>query len=99
MLSLSDCCKLKAKKKIVGRGGKRGGTSGRGHKGQGARSGGSVGVTFEGGQMPLVRRLPKRGFKNKRFSCEKVAINIGRLNEAFEDGAQIRYHIRFIINN
>ncbi|MDP3889419.1 MAG: uL15 family ribosomal protein, partial [bacterium] len=52
------------KRKRIGRGGSRGGTSGKGNKGQNARSGGGVGHSFEGGQMPLSRRLPKRGFTN-----------------------------------
>ena len=54
-------------RKRVGRGGSRGSTSGKGHKGQNARSGGGVAASFEGGQMPLHRRLPKRGFTNARF--------------------------------
>ncbi|MBQ7584749.1 MAG: 50S ribosomal protein L15 [Desulfovibrionaceae bacterium] len=69
----------------VGRGGGSGlgGTSGRGHKGQNARSGGGVRPGFEGGQMPLARRLPKHGFKNFLFRNRYVVINLGRLTEAF----------------
>ena len=67
-----------------GHGSGNGKTSGRGHKGQKARSGGGVRLGFEGGQMPLYRRLPKRGFKN-RNTKEIVAINVDRLN-VFEDG-------------
>ena len=59
-------------------------TSGKGHKGAKARSGGGKRPGFEGGQMPLVRRLPKRGFYNK-FRTEYVAINVSRL-DIFEDG-------------
>ena len=76
MVSLNKCISPKKGRKQVGRGGKRGGTSCRGHKGQGARSGASVGVIFEGGQMPLTRRMPKRGFNNKRFRSEKVFLNM-----------------------
>ena len=59
-------------------------TSGKGHKGAKARSGGGKGPGFEGGQIPLMRRIPKRGFTNK-FRTEYVAINVERL-EIFEDG-------------
>ena len=62
-------------------------TSGKGHKGAKARSGGGKRPGFEGGQMPLTRRLPKRGFYNP-FRTEYVAINVDRL-EAFEDGATV----------
>ena len=62
-------------------------TSGKGHKGAKARSGGGKRPGFEGGQMPLVRRLPKRGFYN-RFRIEYIAINVDRL-EVFEDGATV----------
>ena len=60
-------------------------TSGKGHKGQKARSGGQRFVGFEGGQMPLYRRLPKRGFTNK-FRLEFVVVNVGSLQQAFEQG-------------
>jgi large subunit ribosomal protein L15 len=60
-------------------------TSGKGHKGQKARSGGQRFVGFEGGQMPLCRRLPKRGFTNK-FRQEFVVVNVGSLQHAFEQG-------------
>ncbi|GAV23840.1 50S ribosomal protein L15 [Carboxydothermus pertinax] len=62
-------------------------TAGRGHKGQKARSGGGVRPGFEGGQMPLYRRLPKRGFYNK-FAKEIIAINVERLNK-FADGTVV----------
>ena len=55
-------------------------TSGKGHKGQNARSGGGVRPGFEGGQMPLIRRLPRRGFNNKNFKKEYNIINVGDLN-------------------
>jgi len=60
---------------------------GRGHKGQKARSGGGVRPGFEGGQMPLQRRMPKRGFYNK-FAREIIAVNIDQLNR-FEDGTTV----------
>lgn len=62
-------------------------TSGKGHKGQWARSGGGVRPGFEGGQMPLTRRVPKRGFKN-HFTAEYVTINVGALND-FKDESVI----------
>lgn len=75
------------KKKRVGRGEGSGsaGTAGKGHKGQKARSGGGVPTWFEGGQMPLQRRVPKYGFKNRdRVSYEPV--NLGRLTQLVESG-------------
>lgn len=62
-------------------------TSGRGHKGQKARSGGGVRTGFEGGQMPLYRRVPKRGFYNK-FAKEYAEVNVAQLNR-FENGATV----------
>ncbi len=61
-------------------------TSGKGHKGQWARSGGGVRPGFEGGQMPLTRRLPKRGFKNALFKKVYTVVNVGAINELFNDG-------------
>ena len=75
------------KRKGRGPGSGNGKTAGRGHKGQWARSGGGVRVGFEGGQMPLVRRLPKRGFNNI-FAKPLEAINLTALNK-FEDGATV----------
>lgn len=77
-------------KKRLGRGpgSGLGKTSGRGQKGQKARSGGSVNPVFEGGQLPLYRRIPKRGFSNHRFKIRYATINLEALNE-FEDGALI----------
>ncbi len=63
-------------------------TSGRGGKGQTARSGSSIRIGFEGGQMPLIRRIPKRGFNNTRFGTRYVAVNVGELNR-FEEGARV----------
>ena len=63
-------------------------TSGRGGKGQTARSGSSVRVGFEGGQMPLIRRMPKRGFNNARHTIEYIPVNLEALNN-FEEGAHV----------
>jgi large subunit ribosomal protein L15 len=63
-------------------------TSGRGGKGQTARSGSSIRIGFEGGQMPLIRRIPKRGFNNKRHGTRYHAVNLESLNQ-FEDGARV----------
>ena len=63
-------------------------TSGKGHKGQKARSGGSIRLGFEGGQMPLIRRLPKRGFNNAAFRKHYAVINVSDLN-AFEAGTVV----------
>ena len=63
-------------------------TSGKGHKGQNARSGGGVRPGFEGGQLPLFRRLPKRGFSNAMFKKEYATINVSDL-EKFEEGAVV----------
>ena len=75
------------KRKGRGVGTGNGKTGGRGHKGQKARSGGKVRVGFEGGQMPLVRRVPKRGFINV-FAKPLTAVNVASLNR-FEDGAVV----------
>jgi large subunit ribosomal protein L15 len=63
-------------------------TSGKGHKGQKARSGGSIRLGFEGGQMPLIRRLPKRGFNNTAFKTVYATVNVSSLN-LFENGATV----------
>lgn len=78
------------KRKIVGRGpgSGLGKTCGKGHKGQNARSGGGVRPGFEGGQLPLFRRLPKRGFTNAKFKTIYAVINLTDLNK-FEDGSVI----------
>lgn len=62
-------------------------TAGRGHKGQKARSGGGVRPGFEGGQMPLQRRMPKRGFTNAPFKKEIITVNLDKLNR-FENGTR-----------
>ena len=66
----------------------RGKTAGRGGKGQTARSGSSIRIGFEGGQMPLIRRIPKRGFNNTAFGTRYIAVNVGDLN-VFDDGASV----------
>ena len=63
-------------------------TAGKGHKGQNARSGGGVRPGFEGGQLPLYRKLPKRGFNNAKFAKVYAIVNVEALN-AFEDGAVV----------
>jgi len=63
-------------------------TSGRGGKGQSARSGSSIRIGFEGGQMPLIRRIPKRGFNNARHATHYLPVNVESLNR-FEDGARV----------
>ena len=70
-----------------GPGSGNGKTAGKGHKGQNARSGGGVRPGFEGGQLPLYRKLPKRGFKN-RFAVNYAIVNVAALNK-FEDGAVV----------
>jgi len=81
--------KRKAFRKGRGHGSGNGKTAGRGHKGQKARSGGGVRLGFEGGQMPMYRRLPKRGFKNIN-SKQIIAINVSML-EIFDNGEIIDF--------
>ncbi len=81
--------KYKARKRVGrGKGTGLGKTSGRGHKGQGARAGWSAPPTFEGGQMPLVRRIPKRGFHN-RFAATVAIVNLAELEEAFAPNDEV----------
>ena len=86
-LSPAEGSVSKAYRKGRGAGSGNGKTGGRGHKGQKARSGGKVRIGFEGGQMPLARRLPKRGFNNI-FAKPLETINVSAL-ERFEDGATV----------
>lgn len=78
------------KRKRIGRGtgSGHGKTSGRGHKGHKSRSGYSRKPSFQGGAMPMFRRVPKRGFNN-RWAVNVFAVNVSRLNEAFDDGAEV----------
>jgi large subunit ribosomal protein L15 len=66
----------------------KGKTSGKGHKGQKARSGGSLRLGFEGGQMPLIRRIPKRGFNNAVFTLRFAPVNLSSL-DLFSDGSKV----------
>lgn len=79
------------KRKRVGRGtgSGHGKTCGRGQKGDGSRSGFSIPLTYEGGQMPLFRRIPKRGFNNANFTTRYEVVNISQLDRIFEDGAAV----------
>jgi large subunit ribosomal protein L15 len=91
-MKLHELSPVEGSKKAVkrigrGHGSGQGKTAGKGHKGQKARSGGGVRPGFEGGQMPMQRRLPKRGFNNI-FAKTIVAVNVGSLNK-FEDGAVV----------
>ena len=89
-MKLNELETLKVNRKRIGRGpgSGTGKTSGKGHKGQNARSGGGVRPGFEGGQLPLFRRLPKRGFNNYEFRTEYAVVNVGDLND-FKDGSVI----------
>ena len=80
--------KHRVKRLGIGESSGHGKTSGKGHKGQKARSGGSIRLGFEGGQMPLIRRLPKRGFNNAAFHKNYAIINLSDLN-AFDAGTVI----------
>lgn len=80
--------RFKPYRKGRGHGSGNGKTAGRGHKGQKARSGGGVRPQFEGGQMPLYRRLPKRGFNNKRYAKEYHELNVSDLNK-FDEGSVV----------
>lgn len=80
--------KHRVKRLGIGESSGHGKTSGKGHKGQKARSGGSIRLGFEGGQMPLIRRLPKRGFNNAAFHKNYALVNLDDLN-AFEAGSTV----------
>ena len=78
------------KKTIVGRGGSSKGRScGKGHDGQNSRSGGGVRLGFEGGQMPLYRKLARRGFSNYPFKKDYETVSLSKLSEKFEDGETV----------
>ena len=87
-LSPAEGSKKAVKRIGRGHGSGQGKTAGKGHKGQKARSGGGVRPGFEGGQMPMQRRLPKRGFNNI-FAKTVVGINVGSLEKKFDDGAVV----------
>ena len=87
-LKYSEGSKFEAKRKGRGTSSGNGKTAGRGQKGQNARSGGGVRPGFEGGQNPLFRRVPKRGFNNYNFQVRYAVINVSDLNR-FQDGTEI----------
>lgn len=89
-MKLNELETLKVNRKRVGRGpgSGTGKTSGKGHKGQNARSGGGVRPGFEGGQLPLYRRLSKRGFNNYNFRINYATVNVGDL-ERFAEGTEV----------
>jgi len=89
MLRLEKVQSLLKKRKTIGRGGSRGGTSGKGTKGQKARSGGGVRPGYEGGQMPLARRLPKRGFNNSDFKRSVEIVALARIAQSFDGGSTV----------
>ena len=78
------------KRKRIGRGpgSGHGKTSGRGHKGQGSRAGSSRHPTFQGGTMPMIRRVPKRGFNN-RWALTVAVVNVGQIDQAFQAGEEV----------
>ena len=90
-LKATEGARFTSKRIGIGQGSGLGKTSGKGHKGQNARSGGGVAIGFEGGQTPLFKRTPMRGFTN--FTRKEYAtINVGELNK-FEDGAVVNFEI------
>lgn len=93
-MELAEITKLagahKRRKRVGrGRGSGHGKTCGRGHKGVGQRSGGTIRALTEGGQMPLFRRIPKRGFTNAKFKIVYDVVNVFELDECFEPGAEV----------
>ena len=88
---VNEQAKASRKPRRVGRGigSGRGKTSQRGHKGQGSRSGSSMSPVFEGGQMPLIRRVPKRGFNNKTFADVVIGVNVTDLEHGFNSGEKV----------
>ncbi|MDD5198170.1 MAG: 50S ribosomal protein L15 [Terrimicrobiaceae bacterium] len=88
-LSPNPGAKKRRKRLGQGESSGKGKTSGKGHKGQKARSGGGIRPGFEGGQMPLIRRLPKRGFNNTAFKSVFGIVNLDDLERKFADGASV----------
>lgn len=95
MFQLNNLNPLVKKRKRIGRGGSRGGTCGKGHKGQRARTSGNARPGFEGGQMPLSRRMPKRGFNNAKFRKSYSVISLSNLEKNFKDGDIITKDVLF----
>ena len=88
--SLPASKEAKARKRVGrGPGSGMGKTSTRGENGQKSRSGASIPAWFQGGQSPLYRRIPKRGFKNTRFETKYATINVGQINKLFKDGDEV----------
>jgi large subunit ribosomal protein L15 len=98
-MNLSELIKIKKNRKTVGRGGARGGTSGKGHKGQKARSGGYVKAQFEGGQTPLTRRLPRRGFNNKNFSIRYDIISLEKIMHLVDQTNSMEVNKELLFDN
>ena len=93
-MNLHELCPAEGsrkKKKRLGQGlgSGKGKTAGKGHKGQKARAGVSIKANFEGGQMPLARRIPKRGFSNYRFAVRYEIVNVADLEERFDAGSEV----------
>lgn len=93
-MNLHELCPAEGsrkKKKRLGQGlgSGKGKTAGKGHKGQKARAGVSIKANFEGGQMPLARRIPKRGFSNFRFAIRYEIVNVADLEERFDAGSEV----------
>ena len=93
-MNLHELCPAEGsrkKKKRLGQGlgSGKGKTAGKGHKGQKARAGVSIKANFEGGQMPLARRIPKRGFSNYRFAVRYEIVNVADLEECFDAGSEV----------
>ena len=88
-LSPNPGAKHRTKRLGCGESSGQGKTSGKGHKGQKSRSGGTIRPGFEGGQMPLHRRLPKRGFNNYTFRDTIAVVNLARIEEKFEAGETV----------
>lgn len=98
-MNLSELIKIKKNRKTVGRGGSRGGTSGKGHKGQKARSGGYVKAQFEGGQTPLTRRLPRRGFNNKNFTIRYDVVSLEKIMVLAQEKNCLDINKKFLLDN
>ena len=93
-MNLHELCPAEGsrkKKKRLGQGlgSGKGKTAGKGHKGQKARAGVSIKANFEGGQMPLARRIPKRGFSNFRFAVRYEIVNVADLEGRFDAGSEV----------
>ena len=94
-LSPAEGSNVQSKRLGRGIGSGLGKTSGKGHKGQWARSGGGVRPGFEGGQMPLTRRTPKRGFNNYRFAKIYQTVNLDVLEKKFDSGSEIDFEVLY----